>query len=204
MAPRNRTPRRPTVSPHSGEGREIGLDDREIPSGLNHLSNPETPSAKPAVPARQHLPAMNEHGVPDDNPDASYEQPEAGTVLISEPLPEGREYYAVPVYQVEEPGKGKVHRKALCNSITVPASGSDPIRVCSRDDGRVEVRILNEDPANDIRFSESIATLIEGGGALLWHGTNSYTPIPTQDELWAVGASAACVMSVVLVTEVND
>ena len=205
MATRSKPPRRPSMSPHQGQGRELGLDSRDIPGGLEHLSNPETPSAKPAVPARQHLPSMNEHGVPDDNPDAPHEQPEAGDVLIPEPVPESREYYAVPVYMVSEPGKvGRVRRDVIADRIPVPADTDPPVRVCARDDNRVTVSLLCDDAANDVRIAHNQATLIEGGGAFLSHSATGYLHLPAQGEIWALStASSLSHLSYVLVTELT-
>src|SRR6185312_8153392 len=202
----SRTSRRPSVSPHSGEGREIGLDDREIPGGVNHIGNAETHPDKAVVPARRHVPSINEHRVPDPDPDKPYEIPDRGEkvhVPASPALPE--EHYAVPVYQVSAPDKGKVYRDAICEFITVPGPNStnaNPILVCGRDDERIEIRLLNEDQNNDIRFAENPDTLIEGRGTLLWHGTNSYTQVPTQGYLYAFAVTAACQMSVIRITEV--
>src|SRR6185437_12899270 len=194
----SRTSRRPSVSPHSGEGREIGLDDREIPGGVNHIGNAETHPNKAAVPARRHVPSINEHRVPDPDPDQPYADPNSGEkvlIPVSPALPE--EHYAVPVYQVQAPGKGERYRESICEFITVPAPTAVPVLVCGRDDERIEIRLLNEDANNDIRFAENPDTLIEGRGALLWHGTNSYTQVPTQGYLYALGVTAACQMSVI-------
>lgn len=200
-----RTSRRPNVTAGSAEGREIGLDDRELPGGLPHIGNPETHPEKTPEKARRHVPSINQHRVPDPDPDAPYADPRAGEkVVVPKSPPLHEDQYAVPVYQVEQPGKDRLHRKALCDNILVPAAGSDPIPVCGRDFRRIAVRLLNEDANNDIRFSEERSSLLEGRGSLLWHGTNSYTQIETQDELFAIGVSAAALMSVVLVTEVNN
>lgn len=195
-------PRRSASTPRKGQGNY----DRDIPGGLPHISNAETHQTKVAVPAKRVIPPVNEHGVPDANPDAPYDIPEAGQILNFPAEELDREMYAVPVYQVDKPGKTSTHRAALCDNVLVPglSTSSDPIQVCGRDYGRVELRILNEDANNDIRFSEDRTALLEGRGALLWHGTNSYTMLHTQDELYAIGVTAACLMSVIRITDVNN
>lgn len=202
-----RTSRRATIAPDSGEGRQIGLDDREIPGGLEHIGNAETHQDKVEVPASRQTPSINMHRVEDDNPDAHYAKPKAGRdTPRRKPEPIVPELHSVPVYVVEQPGKVAKHRQAFADNMTVHilSDAVDIQQICGRDASRVEVRILNEDPNNDIRFSHDRGILLEGRGSLLWHGTNSYTTIPTQDELYAVAVTADCLMSIILVTEVNS
>lgn len=201
---RTSKPRKPQISPHSGEGRALGLDDRHIPGGLEHIHNTEVPGGKPNVPAERHIKDSEAHGVPPEDPDKPYAKPEAGKILLPQPEPLPDIETAVPVYIIEQSGKGKVHRTSLCDTKLIPATGNDPVRLCSRDDNRVAVHLLNEDTANDVRFAEDRATLVEGRGALLSHFSNSYVEVPTQDELYAIGTGATAVsVSVVQVTEVN-
>lgn len=201
-----RTPRKPTVSPQSGEGRQIGLDDREIPGGLPHLGNAETHSEKAKVPVSETIPSINEHRVYDPKRAEKYDNPEGGKVVIPKPAALPDERYAVPVYNVEHPGKTRMHLMALADNILVPvpSATADPIAICGKDYGRLEVLLLNEDPANDVRVSEERSFLLEGRGAIIKHGATGYTKIRTQDTLYAAASTAACLMSVILVTDVND
>lgn len=200
----SRTPRRPRISADSGEGREIGLDDRELPGGLPHISNAETHQSKAAVPARRHVPNINEHRVPDADPDAAYELPEAGKVKEPRYAPPVKEEYALPVYIRAHPGKAPQHTLSMGDQILVPATGNDPFPLCGKDYKRFEVQLLNEDAANDIRWSHERDILIEGKGALLKHGATSYTKIRTQDEVWVIGVTNACLLSTIITTDVNN
>ena len=202
---RTRTPRKPAIiSPQSGEGREIGLDDREIPGGLEHLANPETPATKPVVPATRYFKKSNDHGVPADQPDVPYDRPVAGKITAVPPVPLPPEDSAVPVYLVEAPGKGKVRREVTAEQVTVPGNASDPVRLCSVDPDRVMVSLLVNDVANDVVISEQPSTIIEGRGAILPHTAVSYKELTTQGDLWALSTVAAGVkVSVILETEIN-
>ena len=202
---RTHKPRRTAVSPHSGEGRELGLDDREIPGGLNHLANAESHVSKAHVPATEHIKAGEAHGVPPRDPDEPYASPRPGErVVTPKPAQLPREEDAVPVFIVEGPGRQRVRRDVAAEQITVPAAGSDPVRVCSVDSNRVQISLLNDDAANDNQFSESIGTVIEQRGAILPHGATSYRTLKTQGELWALSTAASAVkMSKIIETEIN-
>lgn len=187
--------------------KELGIDDTALPGGLQHIGNAETHVSKVPVPAHRHIPAMNEHGVPDADPDKSYELPEAGRVLPPKYVrAKTEEYHAVPTYNVQHPDKTPTHRMTLADVITVPGNTAvEPIRICSVDYDRVEVQLLNEDPANDIRVSEERSALLEGKGAILKHGALSYTKFTTQDTMYAYGTTASPVMlSVAITTEINN
>jgi len=158
-------PRRPQVSPESGEGKELGLDGREIPSGLNHLANPETPAAKPKVPAVRHFKDDIAHGVPITDPDVPYSVPAAGRIPVLPPAPIPVIDTAVPVYIVEESGKGKVHRESVPSSIMIPGNASDPVRITSRDLQRVRIMLLNE-PA-PVTIVADNAPIVAGAGTAI-------------------------------------
>jgi hypothetical protein len=63
--------------------------------------------------------------------------------------------------------------------------------VCGRNENRVEIQLLNEDTATDIRFATTLVQLAAGSGALLPWPANSYLTIKTQGELYAIGASGS-------------
>lgn len=197
------TSRRP-VNVSEGEGREIGLDDREIPGGLNHLLNPEIQESKPNVPARRHFKDDVAHGVPIAAPDEPYASPpEDEKVITFNPVPLPPEDAAVPVFIVEHPGKGKVTRSTAAEQVTVAGNAGDPTPIARTDAQRVSIRLLNEDVANDVRFSEDRSVVIEGRGALLKHGFD-YLTLTTQKELWAQSvAITPVVLSVIIETEIN-
>lgn len=199
-----RTSRRPRISADSGEGRQIGLDDRELPGGLPHIGNAETHQARVAIPAHRHTPSINEHRVADENPDEPYNLPEAGKVKAPryQPLPKDR--YALPFYQVSHPGKAPQHPLSMGDNVLAPAAGSDPFHLCGIDYSRFEVQLLNEDANNDARWSHERSILIDGKGSLLKHGATSYTKIRTQDDVWIVGVTNAVLVSTIITTEVNN
>jgi hypothetical protein len=176
---------------------------------------PERPPGVPDRPADNH----KYHGVPSD--DGPYETPDGTVGRAPRPAPVPEISQAVPVYIVEEPTSRSKRREAAFDSISVAAGTSvtsgaaEPTRILNRDDARVEVLILNEDSTVDIRVSQDKSQLMNpqaqgaagggGGGALIWHGTNSYTKFATQAEMWAVTTtSAKALLSIIVVTEVND
>jgi hypothetical protein len=191
----------------------------DIPGGKGHVASgqsvPERPPGVPDRPADYH----KYHGVPSD--DGPYETPDAEVGRAPRPAPVPEISEAVPVYIVEEPAARSKRREAAFDSISVASATSvtsgtaEPTRILNRDDSRVEVLILNEDSSVDIRVSQDKSQLMNpqaqgapgggGGGALIWHGTNSYTKFVTQAEMWAVTTTSAnALLSVIVVTEVND
>jgi hypothetical protein len=191
-------------------GRQLGLDGRYIPGGKTHLVNPESPSTPPREgKAGDLFEGMNAHGVPDDTGEPGYEVPSAHVGPAPRPAPEPKLDDAVPVYMVERPGKRKVTRVTAMFNVLAPANTAAlPARLCSPDEARVEVRVLNEDPANDVRVGmlEDINDSGQGGGAaggaLISHCASSYTTIPTQGELFCHSTGASSVrVSVMLVSE---
>ena len=183
--------------------REFGVPQADIPGGLKHLVNPQSPPSH--VPVKRPRPAdyHKEHGVePADWGEYVTPPDESEHWHVDRPAPEPQWEDAVPVRVVE--GKtARVHRAANANRLVVVANTSvDPTRVCNRDQDRVILQLLCDDASNDVRFSEERATLLEGGGALLSHNATSYLNVPAQNELWALSAGAAqSHLSVVMVTE---
>jgi len=195
--------------------REFGVPQADIPGGVRHLVNPPTivdsPPPKRQRPADYH----KEHGVPPDDwgpyeptPDATEKH---GTVTI---VPEPKYDDAVPVRVVQEAGKDRKIRVTSAFNINVRAASltNEPSRICGRDPDRVEIGLLNEDATTDIRICEKLDDLqvastagtgAAGQGALIWHGTNSYTWIKTQEQLFAITTSTtlAARLSVIIVTE---
>ena len=180
----------------AGEREEQGIGpDREIPGGLNHLGNP--PVQRQAVPVPESLwPYYRDdlaHGVEPD-----------GKAYDRDPRLSGGQHGAppetkitprqnpVPVYLVEQDGGPGTIRSASPRHITCPAStNAEPARICGKNPYRVEVRLLNEDTATDIRFAQRPSDLTGGGGALLPWPANTYLSLPTQDELYCIGATGA-------------
>lgn len=195
-------PRKPRIDPHSPEGLDIGLPDDDIPGGIPHIGNAETHETKVKVPASRYAPSMNEHGVTGDDMDKPYDQPEAGkTLKPGFQRPHEREYHPLPMFLVEHPHKTPQYRESFCDLITVQTG--EPTPIASRDYGRVDIQLLNEDSANDVRIADNEATLLEGRGSVLKHGATGYTRLRTQGRLYAVASVAACELSVIITTEVN-
>lgn len=191
-------------------GRQLGLDDRYIPGGKTHLVNPESPSTRPKQgKAGDLFDGMLAHGEPDTLAEPGFEVPSSHVGQAPRPAPEPQLDEAVPVYVVEQPGSRQVARAtALYNVLVVAETNPEATRLCSPDDARVEVRILNEDPTNDVRVGmlEDIANSGEGGGTaggcLISHCASSYTTIPTQGELFARSVNSNTVrVSVMLISE---
>jgi len=180
-----------------GVRRQEGIGEpRDIPGGLNHLANPPVkqqavPRPEPQWPYRQ---SMLAHGVPPDEAGRHDRDPrlsggQRGQAPAEKIAPR---VSPVPVYIVESEGGPSSIRRAYPRSVTVPASTSaEPVRVCGRNPDRVEIRLLNEDTATDIRFATNLSALAAGTGALLPWPCNSYVSLPTQDELYAIGATGS-------------
>ena len=186
--------------------REFGVPQADIPGGVRHLVNPQTRHARPPGVPERPADYHKEHGVEplDDGqyvvpPDATEERPQKAQ-------PEPVTHDAIPVYIVETPGKKRVRRDVSATNITVAAQGTDPSRICNRDEDRVLVMLLCDDASNNVRFSEERATLLENKGVLLINSATSYLALPTQGELWATSTSTAAkaTLNVILVTEVQE
>jgi hypothetical protein len=196
------------------ESREFGVPQADIPGGKQHIVNAPTHPVRPGPEDVEVRPAdlHKFHGVePHDlgqyvtPPDATQDQD------APKPEPEPQITDAVPVYIVESP-ESKVIRKNILFNINVGNSTTRPVRICGTDPNRVEIQVLNEDSATDIRICETEAGLQlasaqgtgpAGDGALIWHGTNSYTRIRGQGELYALttSATASARLSVIIITE---
>jgi len=204
---KGRQQRQPTaqdVKPGTPEGRQLGLSDRvqghpsPIPGGRPHIKN--APAIRHTVPTPASDPEIgmgNAHGVvPGTHTNAERADAERGpnTVHATMPRPVHRPVHEkpapIPVFLVED-GRDDVIRSAAPRTLTVPGSGTaDPVRLCGRDTTRSEVMILNESTSTDIRIAQRPSDLNAGGGALIPWPSNSYVKIKTQDELYAVSATA--------------
>ena len=124
------------------QSREFGVPQADIPGGLNHLVNTESHHVKP--PGRpQEQPVINDHGVPPVDGTQYEFVPKADKQGHQpKPAPEPRERWdeAVPVRLVEH--GVKTRRTTACFNLNVAAVGSEPTRICNRDDNRVSLRIV--------------------------------------------------------------
>ncbi len=182
-----------------GQRREEGIGEpRDIPGGRRHVANPPLQQQKVPVPESEwpFRRALLAHGVhPDEagrhdrkDPRLSGAQGERGARLAGEEIRTS----PVPVYIVEGYAGARVIRTAAPRSITCPAStAAEPARVCSRNPDRINLLLLNEDTATDIRFAVSLGTIAAGAGALLPWPANTYLSFPTQDEVFAIGATGS-------------
>jgi hypothetical protein len=181
-----------------GARREEGIGEpRDIPGGLNHMANPPVREQEVPVPAARwpYRRADLAHGVPPDE-HGHHDRPDprlSGGQRGQAPAAKAPGRLApVPVYIVEGEGGPGVSRAAYPRSITCPASTTaEPARVCGRNENRVEIQLLNEDTATDIRFATNLVQLSAGSGALLPWPMNSYLTIKTQGELYAIGATGS-------------
>jgi hypothetical protein len=187
------------------QSREFGVPQADLPGGLAHLVNPETRPAgvarKPERPADYH----KYHGVPPHD-DGRYETPpDATEEKPPKAAPEPKFDDAVPVYIMERATGRPVRRDTAMDSINVAGSAAgEPTRLCNYDPQRVEIKLLNEDAANNVRFGAR-ADVIEGKGAMLPAVTNTYLTLQTQGELFAQSLAATAVkVSVIITTEVPD
>lgn len=218
---RKNTPREPVIVPDSGEGREIGLSDRTgakgtspIPGGSTggpHIVNPETMRQKTPVPA--DLPEFDgimAHGVPPGTHTA-HERGEhmRGPNEVKQPVPAYRKQPdlppAVPVYLVERGSGSKPLKTLAADVFTIPAAGSDPVRIAGRDKTRHQILLLVETAAGTggaapqgIRIDHEVGNLTLGKGALIRAGGTSYLKMDFNDELFAVSTdSGVCTLSVI-------
>jgi hypothetical protein len=212
---RQREPKAEEVKPGSMEGKQLGLSDRvqghpsPIPGGRPHISNaPAVRHTVPTPPSDPEIGMGNAHGVqPGSHTNAERADAERGPNTVHATMPRPRPHrpqerpLPIPVFVVQD-ANNDVLRSAAPRNVTVPGNGSDPIRLCGRDQTRTAVYLLNESTAQNIRFAQTLADLTNGGGALLPWPTNSYQKFDTQDELWAISTSGtAATVSVVQVFE---
>lgn len=209
-----RTPTVEDIKPGTPEGRQLGLSDRvqghpsPIPGGRPHIKN--APAIRHTVPTPASDPEIgmgNAHGVqPGTHTNAERASEERGPNSVHSPRPQHHPVHErpapIPVYVVQD-GRDDVIRSAAPRTLTVPGTGAvEPVRLCGRDASREEVMLLNESTATDIRFAQRPSDLNNGGGALLPWPSNSYVKIKTQDELYAISATAtAAACSVIQIFE---
>ena len=199
------------------QSREFGVPQADIPGGLNHLVNTQTKPEKTVHKGQQPADYHKAHGVPPQDLEGYTFPQQADTIERdkSKPAPLPTYHEAVPVYEVEGPEAERFLIKTYMFNLRVHASTSAEVtRICDRDPRRKSLKVLNEDSTVDIRISaneEELQTAsaqgtgAAGSGGLIWHGTNSYTEIDTQEELWAITTSGATAsLSVIIVTEVAE
>ena len=115
----------------------------------------------------------------------------------------------VPVYVVSGDEGSRPVTSIATQRITLTGIGGEPTRIAPQDLSRVRVRLLNEDAAYDIRFSATVAELMQDagtalpvGGAFLPHGMTTYLEVHCQSALWAICTTAHTpVLSVILEIE---
>lgn len=198
------------------DAREYGVPEPDIPGGKKHIVNPQTKvhptAAKPERPADEH----KFHGVaPHDLGQYAYPPDEEDdTRRPGKPAPEPHYSDAIPVFIEARPGDEKMIKKTFAFNIRVNAGTSAAVtRIFDRDVRRIQAKVLNEDSSADIRISAQEEELLTesaqgtgtaGAGALIWHGTNSYTNLEEcQDAMYAIcTGSSSALLSVLLITEV--
>lgn len=206
--------------PGTPEADEIGLTGRQgakgtspIPAGSTggpHIVNRQ--SFRQPVPVGEQLPehgGIMAHGVPPEAHTA-HERGDAmrGPNEVKQPVPAYRKTpdgpLPVPVYLVERAAAKPINTLAS-DKFTVPAAGSDPIRIAGRDKTRHKILLMVETAAGaggaapqGIRIDHEVGNLTFGGGALVRAGAVSYLKLECNDELFAVSTdSGVCVLSVI-------
>jgi len=216
------TDRAPVVA-DSGEGRDIGMSGRlvsdksPIPGGRTHILNQETVRQNVPVPVPElEYGGIMAHGVP-PGPGTTQERAhvEQGPNTVKPITPR----YAkapdvpapIPVYIVPVAAGRRPLGTMAGDSFTVPAAGSDPIRIAGRDKTRTTIMILcetapgaNFTAPRGIRVDHEVGNLTSGRGALVPTGASSYQKFDGfQDELFAVSTDAQpVVVSVIYQYEV--
>lgn len=218
---RKNLPRAP--QPGTPEGDDIGLSARQDPSGspipgltgniVNYPVVRQKPAAGQPGETFDEYRGMMAHGVPNDsettNQRALHEQGPLLPDRKGEPeLHRDRELPApVPVYLTTLNAGGRPLGTISTAKITIPAStGSDPVRIASRDLDRTSMYLMVETAAGaagaaptGIRISRDIALLSAGFGALIRAGGATYQKLDNQqDELFALSNDgSACTLSVI-------
>jgi hypothetical protein len=187
--------------------REFGVPQADLPGGKGHFINLQAPAEKPAIPPERPADYHKYHGVPSD--DGQYEVPEAVPVHQPKPAPVEKIPDAVPVYLVERTAGSRSRRIATTDTVALPAVGTDPTRICNRDDSRDEIMLLCTDASNNALFSEDRASLADatatdhGRCAFLPKAATSYTRVATQGELWATSdAATGSHVAIIIITTV--
>lgn len=187
------------TAPESAEGRDIGLSDRQlgtpspIPGGEKHLVNHQTMrQAVPEVEPRPEFRGVMTHGVP---PEKHTAHERAASMRGPDSTHDPKPHYAekkvpippVPVIVVSTGNDIRSLRSSSDRRYTLPAAGSEPVRLVGANSHRVEILLLNEDPSHHIRFSKFIASLQSPhNGAVLPATSSSYLKLTTQDELYGI------------------
>jgi hypothetical protein len=179
---------RQTPRANSGEGRELGIDDRDIPGGLEHLVSPETPPTKPQVPAQRHLKDDVAHGVPVTDPDKPYVKPEAGKFQLPVFTRPPEEEIAVPVYQVERPGDARTIRTFISGGPVTLVPG-EVRRIADRDPKRVKLYVSSEVNTNSYYIRVGSLEDVDAGMGFGIPGGRIIQEFTTQDELWVTNVS---------------
>jgi hypothetical protein len=193
-----------TVTPE--EARNIGLSDLQNPEGspvpglTGNIKNVATTRQRPATgeDGKREFDGWLAHGV-ESGAETHHERAaheRGGAHRASPGHSHAAPYIPPPVpVTIVQGDKGNVFISAAPRHITIPNSGTDPVRLCGRSH-RIRIGFLNEDTAVNIRFATRPSDLGNGGGALLPYVVNSYSWFQTQDELYAVTTSST--VSVVL------
>lgn len=214
-----RVPKAPAAD--SPQGREIGLDDRDIPGGLHHLVQETVTDVQPAVPPTPpYFRGDMAHGVPaehdkiirpEDKLTPGHEARGHGSQPVHYELP-AHKPDALPVYIEQHPDKIPKRREAITRVVSVAAFGGEPTRICSEDTERVSIRLFNEaaSTGTTIRVGNTQAavagvTATAPGDGIALVGQIWSPKLETQGELWGVAmAASAQTMSMVIETMVSD
>ena len=168
------------------EAREFGTPQADIPGGVRHLVNPETiPDKPPGVferPADYH----KYHGVESD--DGQYYPPPGDVGKPRETAGVPKISDAVPVYEVEHPGKERRIRALITEGpVNIPqlSGAPDPVRLADRDSHRVRFWIVNEDTnaAHGVRIGDW-ETCADGRGLLIAGAQREH--FVTQDAVYVI------------------
>jgi hypothetical protein len=162
-------PRAPQPEPDTPEGDEIGLSARQDPAGspipglTGNILNYETVEQKPAMPdgSFDEFRGMMAHGVPNDSgttteralaerngPLAQHSPPTSPELAGDRKIPP-----AIPVYLTTPAAGGRPLGTLAAQRITIPASGSDPVRIAARDRDRTKMLVMVETAAGSTSIS---------------------------------------------------
>jgi len=181
--------------------REFGVPQADIPGGLKHLVNPESkPTATVEViprPADYH----KEHGVePEDWEGYQVPPDESVRERAERPPPEPAWRDAVPIYQVDGPGKTDRILALYTEGPVTYASfgpGQDPSRIAVRDPHRRKFWIVNETAASAVGHADpgvrigDWETTADGRGLLI--PAASTQDLNTQDDIYLINVSGSAV-----------
>lgn len=205
--------------PESDEGKNIGQAEHPLPGGQNHLINQPVARGQefPKVVAPYYS-GMMAHGVATIPPDQGGKvYPEGGRIAPnseerhkieatkSAPIPEkAEELPPVLVKVVSDAAPG--HALLTLYTNRVPVGQIDAVPLCVRDDKRTNVYLLNEDPANDIRFSTEFTQVSVGNGSILPHAGTGYLRLKCQERIYAlaVAGTLPVYVSVIMETVIDE